>query len=185
MAEWMVDNLEITGLCLRLRLVVPEDARFIHALRTDPAYNSHLSPVTGTVTDQRRWIENYKIREAAGAEFYYVIERLDGTPCGVVRLYDIAGDSFTWGSWILDHNKPPKAALESAVLSFGIGFEGLGLHRALIDVRKDNTHATAFYRRFGMTETGADTENLYFMLSRDDFRRNRDSFMNILQEQPT
>ena len=181
----MVANLKVTGLRLRLRLVRPEDARFIHALRTDPAYSRHLSPVTGTVTDQRRWIESYKTRETAAAEFYYVIECLDGTPCGVVRLYDITGDSFTWGSWILDHNKPPKAALESAVLSFGIGFEGLGLHRALIDVRKDNTHANAFYRRFGMTETGADTENIYFELSRDNFRRNRDSFMKILKDQPT
>ena len=80
---------EMTGSRLRLRPVMPEDAAFIHGLRTDPAYNTHLSPVTGTVDDQRAWIEAYKVREAAGEEIYYVIERRDGVPCGVVRLYDI------------------------------------------------------------------------------------------------
>ena len=87
-----------------------------------PADNVHLSKVTGTVGDQRRWIADYKAREAAGREFYYVIARSDGTRCGLVRLYDIGPDRFTWGSWILDHNKPPKAALESAVRIYDIGF---------------------------------------------------------------
>ena len=106
---------------------MPEDAAFIHGLRTDPAYNTHLSPVTGTVADQRAWITAYKTREAAGAELYYIIERRDRVPCGAVRLYDITTDSFTWGSWILNADKPPKAALESALLSFSVGFVSLRL----------------------------------------------------------
>ena len=179
----MVVNLEMTGPRLRLRPVTSADAAFIHALRTDPAYNVHLSPVTGTVADQRDWIARYKTREAAGQEIYYIIERLEGTPCGTVRLYDITKNSLTWGSWILNADKPPKAALESAVLSFAAVFEELGLARADIDVRKDNERAIAFYRRFGMTRTGEDAENLYFTLSRSDFRRNRDAFMKILQDQ--
>jgi len=160
---------EMTGSRLRLRPVMPEDAAFIHGLRTDPAYNTHLSPVTGTVDDQHAWIEAYKIREAAGEEIYYVIERRDGVPCGVVRLYDITADSFTWGSWILNADKPRGAALESALLSFSAGFDGLGLARADIDVRRDNERAIAFYRRFGMTETGSDAERLYFELTRKGF----------------
>lgn len=160
---------DMTGPRLRLRPVTPEDAAFIHGLRTDPAYNAHLSPVTGTVADQRDWITRYMAREAAGEEMYYIIERRDGTPCGTVRLYDIAADSFTWGSWILNEDKPPKAALESALLSFAAGFEGLGLARADIDVRRDNERAINFYRRFGMTETGSDAENLYFEITRARF----------------
>lgn len=161
--------LEITGPRLRLRPVVPDDAAFIHGLRTDPAYNAHLSPVSGTVADQRAWIVAYKAREAAGEEIYYIVARHDGVPCGTVRLYGITADSFTWGSWILNADKPPRAAPESAVLSFSAGFERLGLARAEIDVRRDNRHAIAFYRRFGMTETGSDADNLYFELTRARF----------------
>jgi RimJ/RimL family protein N-acetyltransferase len=172
----------VCGHRLCLRVVTPEDAVFIHRLRTNPTYNTHLSTVTGTDDDQRAWIERYKAREAAGSELYYVIERRDETPCGVVRLYDVGPDSFTWGSWILNKDKPAKAALESAVLSFGVGFEQLGLARAIFDVRLDNSRAIAFYRRFGATETGRDDVNIYFEYARDRYIQDRDTHFGIIKE---
>lgn len=168
---------------LVLRLVEPDDAVYIHGLRTNPVYNAHLSEVRGSVDDQRAWIESYKAREAAGEEFYYVIERHDGTRCGTVRLYEIEEDSFTWGSWILDHNKPRKAALESAVLSFGIGFETLGLDLAKIDVRVQNTHAEAFYRRFGMAETDRTDQEIFFEYPRSRFEADLDEYLALLKEE--
>ncbi|PJK27987.1 N-acetyltransferase [Minwuia thermotolerans] len=179
-----VDGLQrVEGVRLAIRLVEPSDAAYIHGLRTDPAYNTHLSKVSGTVDDQRAWIESYKGREAEGREYYYVIERLaDGMLCGVVRLYDIREESFTWGSWILDENKPRKAALESALLSFGVGFDHLGLPTALIDVRRDNHRALDFYRRLGMKETGADDVDIYFSYSEDRYFQDRELFMATVRE---
>lgn len=171
----------VEGPNLTLRLIRPEDAEYVHGLRTDPAYNRHLSEVRGTSEDQRRWIEAYKTREAALSELYYVIERKDGTRCGVVRLYDIAADSFTWGSWILDHNKTPKAALESAMLSFGIGFDGLERPIAHVDVRIRNEKAHAFYVRFGMTEIRRDDKDTYFVYPCDRFAADRAGYLNILE----
>lgn len=160
----------VEGPRLRLRPVTVDDAAYIHALRTDPRYNTYLSPVSGGVDTQRQWIECYMEREARGNEVYFVIERrCDGERCGVVRLYDITEQQFTWGSWILDENKPNKAALESAVLSFGYAFDKCSLKKALIDVRRANEHALQFYRRFGMTETSADEVNIYFEYDRDQF----------------
>lgn len=173
----------VEGVQLALRVVERDDAEYIHGLRTDPAYNTHLSEVTGTAVDQRNWIARYKSREADGHEYYYVIERLcDGQRCGLVRLYDITDDRFTWGSWILDENKPPKAALESAVLSFGTGFDQLGKELAFIDVRRGNTRAISFYRGFGMTETGADELDLYFTYSADQFRADRARHLSVVRE---
>ncbi len=170
----------IDGPSLRLRLVEPGDAPYLFALRTDPEINAHLSEVTGTAEDQRRWIEAYKAREAAGEEAYYIIERQDGTACGTVRLYGIEADRFTWGSWILDANKPPKAALESALLSFGVGFEVLGKKRARIEVRRENEQAIAFYRRYKMRQTSADHEYLYFEYDLAQFTGDRDLLMSHL-----
>ncbi|MBD3680011.1 MAG: GNAT family N-acetyltransferase [Rhodobacteraceae bacterium] len=173
---------EVSGTRLRLRLVRPDDSDYIHSLRVDPSYNTYLSTVNGTAEDQRRWIEAYKAREAAGSEYYYVIERRDDRrPCGVLRLYEIKHDQFTWGSWILDANKPPKAALESALLSFGIGFGPLGKSVARIDVRQDNRHATAFYRRFGMQETGRDDLNVYFSYSSAQYRADRERHLVVVE----
>ena len=177
---------QIEGWRLRLRLVEASDAAYIHRLRTDTRYNKHLSAVTGGVAEQREWIEEYKRREAAGLEYYYIIERLDDcSPCGVVRLYDIEGDCFTWGSWILDANKPSKAALESAVLSFALGFRGLGARLALIDVRRENARALAFYRGFGMIETGEDADNCYFEYPRERFERDEPGYSTLLLEGAT
>ncbi|WGT51489.1 GNAT family N-acetyltransferase [Thioclava nitratireducens] len=178
-----VAPLEVSGVRLKLRLVRPDDAAYIHALRTDAAYNAHLSAVTGTVEDQRHWIEAYKRREAEGVEYYYVVERLDDARrCGLVRLYEIENEHFTWGSWILDKNKPSKAALESAVLSFGIGFGQLEKTVAKIDVRQENSHATTFYRRFGMVETGRDMLNIYFDYTRERYETDREEHLAVLKE---
>lgn len=163
----------ITGPNLMLRLITPADAAYVHDLRTDPAYNSHLSIVTGSVADQRQWIETYKSREASGQELYYVIERHDSIRCGLVRLYDITPDSFTWGSWILDANKPHKAALESAVLIYDIGFTGLKCDRAVFDVRAENAHTLAFHRRFGAIEANQTSQDIFFVYPRERFEADR------------
>ena len=163
---------QIEGRSTRLRLVRPDDASYIHELRTNPAFNAHMSPVPGGVEEQRAWIERYKLREADCAELYYIVEqRRTRQPCGTVRLYDIGADSFTWGSWILDASKPPKAALESAVLSFQVGFDQLRKVVGRVEVRRENARAIAFYRRFGMNETSADTQNLHFECLPEHFWR--------------
>jgi hypothetical protein len=64
----------VEGPSLTLRLIQPEDATYVHSLRSNPAYNTHLSTVTGTVDDQQTWIEDYKSHKALCQEFYYVIE---------------------------------------------------------------------------------------------------------------
>jgi hypothetical protein len=171
----------VEGPNLVLRLIGADDADYVHGLRTDAAYNTHLSEVRGTAQDQRRWIESYKAREADRQELYYVIERKDGIRCGVVRLYNLSQDSFTWGSWILDNAKTPKAALESAVLSFGVGFDGLGMSHALVDARIGNDRALAFYRRLGMTELRRDDLNIYFSYLRSQFDTDRCGHMAVLE----
>ena len=172
----------IKGHRVSLQLVRPVDAAFIHGLRSDPAYNAHLSAVPGTVDDQRDWITRYMLREAAGQEFYCLITRNDtGQPCGVVRLYDVADGQFTWGSWILNADKPAKAALESAVLSFGLGFEVLGMKKALLDVRLLNTHAKNFYLRFGATPMKQDAINLYLKVGRLEYQIAKAHYQKVMR----
>ena len=172
----------VKGPHLKLRLIQPEDADYVYGLRTDPAYNRHLSAVAGTAADQRNWIAAYKDRESAGQEYYFIVERIDGLRCGTVRIYEIGKDTFTWGSWILDHNKPRKAALECAVLSFGFGFTELNLSLAKVDVRVRNTHAEAFYRRLGMEETHRTGQDIFFEYSRSHFEANLAGYLSILKE---
>ena len=172
----------ISGPNLSLRLIEPEDAAYVYGLRTNSRYNLHLSEVNGSIEDQRRWIEAYKEREANGAEFYYIVERLDGLRCGTVRLYGIEGSSFTWGSWILDELKPAKAALESACLVYKAAFNRLGLRQATFDVRKENEGTLAFHRRFGAEETHATEQDIHFVYLESWFARDWPTFLKVLEE---
>lgn len=173
----------VSGPNLVLRLIEPSDAAYVHGLRTDPELSRHLSPVQGGIEDQRNWIIAYKTREAAGQEYYYIITRHDGAPCGTVRIYGLEDDSFIWGSWILDGNKTPKAALESAILSFGVGFDLLDRSTAKVDLRVANTHAAAFYRRLGMTEVHRTDQDIFLTYPRARFEADRAGFMGVLQSE--
>ena len=93
------------GICLRF--VTPDDADYIYGLRLDPTFNSHLSPISGTADDQRRWIGAYKAREAAGLEFITsssVMTACDAAPFGCMISERIAllGEA---GYWITTNRK--------------------------------------------------------------------------------
>jgi RimJ/RimL family protein N-acetyltransferase len=174
---------QIDGIRLSLRLICPADAAYIFTLRSDPRYNTHLSVIAGGVEEQWLWIQRYKEREAAASEYYFVVVRRDnGVRCGLVRIYDICGNDFTWGSWILDENKTAKAALESAILSFSVAFETLKMRRGLLDVRHANTRAVNFYHRLGMSEIHRDECNIYFEYSRERFEADKESHLAVLKQ---
>lgn len=167
---------------LRLRLITPDDAAYVFKTRTDPAYNAHLSQVTGTVEDQAAWIRSYKDREAAGSEYYFAIERKsDNLVCGLIRIYDIEDNQFTWGSFVLDKNKPPKAAVESMFLTYQVGFRAIGCHRALFEAHRENTHALALYDRFGGRRIGEDDTNVYFEYALSDFEKDAKGYLGLLE----
>jgi RimJ/RimL family protein N-acetyltransferase len=139
---------ELVGKSVILRYAEIGDAEFIYSLRISPERNAHVSAVSGGVEAQRRWLDAYKSRELAGLEYYFIIE-LNGDPVGTVRIYDIQGESFCWGSWMMKPGVPASCAMESAVLIYEFAFYRLGFQRSHFDVRKGNSRVVAFHQRFG------------------------------------
>ena len=147
---------------IQMRLVKEADASFILSLRTDEKYNKHLSQVGSDIAAQELWIRNYKKDEALREQFYFIIERLDGTRCGTVRVYDLRSDSFSWGSWILNEEKTRYSAIESAFLVYDFGFNELGFEKCHFEVRKGNSKVISFHEKMGARKVGeTDLENLY------------------------
>lgn len=150
---------------IRLRFVEETDAEFILKLRLDERYNRYLSSVPSDLQSQKDWINKYKYDEIAKKQFYFIIERLDGTPCGTVRIYDLRKESFCWGSWILNENKTRYSALESAFLVYKFGFETLGYRKSHFDVVKGNERVISFHGKMGAVKTGEDENNFYFEIT--------------------
>lgn len=151
---------------IRLRLVEESDAEFILSLRLDDRYNTFLSKVSPDLASQQAWIRKYKQDEANGSQFYFIIERLDGTKCGTVRVYDLREDSFCWGSWILNESKTRYSALESAFLVYRFGFEELGFKNSHFDVMKGNDGVIGFHKKMGAQVVSEDRDNFYFTIDK-------------------
>lgn len=152
---------------IKLRLANESDAAFILSLRLNSELNSYLSMVDGNLYRQINWLRQYKIEEMAGRQYYFVIERIDGIPCGTVRVYDIKSDSFGWGSWILNHDKTRTAAFESALLVYDFGFNNLGFMKSHFEVRKDNLLVIKFHEKMGAKKIGDDVDNFHYEITKE------------------
>jgi RimJ/RimL family protein N-acetyltransferase len=166
---------------LKLRLVEQSDAEFILSLRLDKRYNVFLSSITPDLESQKQWIKKYKYDEQAGNQFYFIVERKDGTPCGTMRVYDVRTDSFCWGSWILNQNKTRYAALESAFLVYEFGFEHLGFEKSHFDVMKGNKGVIKFHQRMGAIQIDEDDQNLYFEITEDAVKNAKQKLAGKIQ----
>jgi hypothetical protein len=96
--------------------------------------------------------------------FFFVIELKDGVHCGTIRVYDLKGDSFFWGSWILNENRSHFAALKNALLIYDFGFNELGFFKSHFYVTNGNNCVAPHYQMHAQVAT-KDANNYSFEIS--------------------
>lgn len=168
---------------VHLRLVEEIDAEFICYLRTNSELNQFISSSSTDIEAQKEWIRNYKAREAASSEYYFIICRnSDDLPIGTVRLYDFKENpkSFCWGSWILNENKTNSSALESALLVYEFGFQQLGFEQSHYDVMKGNDKVHSFHTKMGAKKIAEDSVNIYYHFLSEQHVLNKLRFQKYL-----
>lgn len=153
---------------ISLRLVAVADAPFILALRLSPR-GRFLSPVDDDLRKQEDWIRQYKLREARGEEYYFIIHHATAGDIGTTRMCRITATSFEWGSWILTEGAPRESAMISACLVHDLGLLRMKCDYAHFVVRKGNLKTIAFTRRFGARITGEAEANLFMAITRDEY----------------
>lgn len=172
--------MKISGKNINLRVVDTEDALFIFTMRQNQDKTKYLSKVTGTVDDQKVWIEQYKQREKDRKEFYFVIESKDEEKLGLVRMYDFKDDSFCWGSWLIKEDAPKSTAIESALQIYEFGFYGLGFAKSHFDVRKGNDKVFAFHQRFGAKVVSEDEMDYFFNFEKSEYEITKEKYKRYL-----
>lgn len=152
------------------------DAAYICRLRADEDLNRYLNPSSADVEAQRRWLEGYKDREAAGQEYYFAIVS-DGRDAGVLRMYDFreleGRRSFCWGSWIIPAPRAPGLVTFSAVMVYEVGFDALDFEQSHFDVRQGNTGVIGFHERAGAHRVAEDEQDVFFRFYPEDWARFR------------
>ncbi|MBJ2118823.1 MULTISPECIES: GNAT family N-acetyltransferase [Proteus] len=166
---------------IKLRLVNENDAEFILSLRNNSTYNKFLSHVNNDIIQQKEWIKSYKEKEKNNEEFYFIIEKLDNTPCGTVRIYDIHDNSFSWGSWILNENKTRTAAIESALLVYIFGFERKHFTHCHFEVMKENKKVISFHEKFNATKVNEDENYYFYEIEPKDITDIKNKFINFIK----
>lgn len=168
--------MELIANTIKLRLIDSDDAEFVLSLRLAENYNKFLSKVEDDIEAQKRWIETYKIEEKLENQFYFIIETIDGKPCGTVRVYDFKDTSFSWGSWILNENKTRLSAIESALLVYEFGFEKLNYQKCHFEVMKGNEKVVDFHSKFGAKIVNEDDINYYFEILPENIEKMKKRF---------
>lgn len=151
---------------VRLRLIEKKDTQFALSLRASEQYNTYLAAIYPDVNAQAAWFKQYKVDEAQGLEYCFIIERTDGVPCGTVRVFDLQADSFSWGTWILNQDKTLYAAIESAFLVYRFGFEQLGYQHAHFAVMKGNDKVRSFHQKMGAVQTAEDKLDIFYSIDK-------------------
>lgn len=136
----------LTGPMYRLRPIQDADAQLVLDLRSDPSLTKFLPPLIPDLAKQLAWLKTYYERSG---DYYFVIERNDtGRAEGVISLYDVANGRGEWGRWILRSDS--LAAVESAWLIYGFGFDALGLDEIYCRTVKANEPVVSFHDSCGI-----------------------------------
>ncbi|MDR0822454.1 MAG: GNAT family N-acetyltransferase [Endomicrobium sp.] len=168
----------ISGININLRDVKVSDAEFILALRTNEDKNKFLHKTDNDLNKQIDYINAYKEKIN---EWYFLIETKDKKQIGTIRIYDVIGDDFCWGSWLITNEALITAALESALLIYEYAFYTLGFNRVHFDVRKGNEKVAAFHKSFGAKIMKESDTDYFFTYSKEDYEFIRPKYCKFLK----
>lgn len=168
----------IEGKFINLRDVQINDAAFILMLRTSDKKSKYLHKTSNDLEKQVNYIQHYKTLDN---EWYFIIENKDGVALGTVRIYDIIGDSFCWGSWLIVDGVSPRVALESALLIYDYAFYELGFNKVHFDVRKENLKVQRFHESFGAIRVGETDQDVLYNYTKIDYEKVKGKFFRLVK----
>ena len=168
---------EIYG--LHVRLVNEDDAEFILKLRTNERLSQHIHSTVDDLETQKRWIREYKKREAEGREYYFIYSQ-NKDFVGVNRISNIFEYYGLGGSWLCSPDNDPLVSMTTPVVGNDICFDEIQLDYIVMDVRKANKHVWKFHESVGAIRIGESSIDYYYYLYKDNYYANREKFLKLL-----
>jgi hypothetical protein len=164
---------------IKMRLVTLEDVNFIYSLRHNKKLGQYISKTHGDIDKQINWINEYKIREAQGKEFYFIAIDDQANKYGVYRIYNFTDNSFESGSWLFSENAPVGMSILSSLVGRDYGFEVLGFQKCCFNVKKRNLAVINYANRFEPTIIKEDNETIWFELTYENYLRQRERLLRM------
>ena len=174
--KYLPQNFEIEKYGLVCRYVNEEDAEFIVKLRADEKRSRFIHETDSNVEKQIKWIQEYKLREAKGEEYYFIYD-INGEPFGVNRIYDIHQDHCTEGSWVCLPIEDSSKIIATALIIRDIIFDYFQFDYDLFNVSVGNNKVKKFHQISGATIFDKNDKEYNFRLQKEHYLQNRDWFL--------
>ncbi len=171
-----VDNIEV-------RLVEVTDAGDIVRIRTAPQRDRYINPTPQDIEFQQQWITEYKKREIAGQELFFVFLE-DGLVKGTYRLGKINRFSLEIGSWVFERTNNKQVPKIADILMSDMSFNILKRNVIVYNVIKENERVWKILERKGHICISEDDKSYYFVLLADAWRKNKADFLSFYQIDP-
>ncbi|MBO4439326.1 MAG: GNAT family N-acetyltransferase [Spirochaetaceae bacterium] len=157
---------KLTGKYVTLREVTIDDAEFILSLRCDEKKSRFLHKTDYNIEKQIEYINRYY---EISDEWYFIILNKKTEQIGTYRIYDVQGDSFCIGSWILVDGVTPAESFESDYLLRMYGFDVLGFKKIHFNVCKGNKKVIAYHKMMGARIIDETEQDLLWEITRDEY----------------
>ncbi len=168
---------KLQGKFVNLREVTIKDAEFILKLRCDDKKSRFIHKTEYNIAKQVEYLNNYLKKDN---EWYFIIENKEHTPIGTTRIYDVEGDKYTGGSWLMIDKATAQETLEGDLLMKSYSFDVLGFSKDCFDVRKENRKVVRFHQICGSKIVGENDIDYFFEYTKEDFEKNRDRLYEML-----
>lgn len=179
----MVYDKIIEGLTVNLRSVDISDAEITYNMRKNSEKTKFMHPVTGTVTDQKDYIE--KQRKKPNDYLFLVSDKL-GNAIGMRGIYDVTETTAESGRTIGYGDVFQN--MEALLLGLDFAFDILGVNRILMDAAAENQSIRGIQIQLGAKEykrdyiPGLRYEFVFSVLEYRDYQQQREKIMKMIKK---
>lgn len=171
---------KIEGLTVNLRSALSDDAEFTYEIRKAEKAE-YIHRLTGTVDDQRKWLEAQEHDETS---YFFIVEDKECKPLGTISIYNITENDAEEGRSLMFGT--PIQNTEGFMLAYDFAFDVLGLESTHSCVFVDNTRVIGIPPKFGASvederfneEFGYNQR--FFRIKRNDYYESRKKLQSLI-----
>ncbi len=159
---------------IRLKLIDIYDAKLIFDLRTNKTLSKYLNPTSPKLSDQRKWIQQYLIRNKNDQEFYFKFQYKKKNKfydIGIARVIKLTKNNFSFGSWIMKSDTPSWLSIECALSIYEFAFRYKNFKKNLMWMNLKNKKVITFHKLMGSAESHRDDKLMYTYLTSSKYKK--------------
>lgn len=157
---------------IKLRLVNEDDASFIVNIRNDGNKSRFISKTSPNIEAQKKWISDYKAREQAKKEYYFIASDENNEDFATYRIYKIDSGVPEIGSWVSKPGYPNmKNSIKVDLAIKEYVFNELNFDTVQFEVRKQNFSVNKYHSLFQPELIKSDDDYHFYILKKETFNK--------------